>query len=483
MAEIPFPGGAADGDVFFHEDKVCIYHKDINTWECRTIEAGNGVGQPEAVTTQTVYTIPLSTTFENPSPLELPDLRTQYDVNWWFGDKIINNARLPIISASPPTNHPHYPTTELVEGDLWINATNELYYWNSDEWIQVRDEDDAPVYVGTNPPVRVEGNKEGDLWWDSSEEEGVLYVWYNNPDGEGYWVPAAPPVSLDGINATIDAALVVQGELQQRVAAGEATQATILERLEQEVVSKQYVDSQDDKKFDKTGGDITGYVYSKGDNSGYYLGSEDGSLLANFREKLSQEATLELRGSTTFKLNGYAPGDNQAFPYVHLDTSQSNGLQIHRLADPAGGRDPVHRDYLTDKLNSAPANGAAQFKWTVDTNKPESAVPDERHAVLIGGSKMNELTKIRFSDTSVSGHKLSFPHTTEPIFSGTGSAGPFLTAWYYNTDTQTWTWRGSSKISNLLYTNNYIEATLSSTVGPQNFSNGSNYYFTIGGFF
>ena len=272
-------------------------------------------------------------------------------------------------------------------------------------------------------------------------------------------------------------------DLTQRVADGETIQETILQRLDNAAVTKEYVDAQDAKKFDKTGGDVNGYVYSKGDNSGYYLGSEDGSLLANFREKLSQEATLELRGRTTFKLNGYAPGDNQAFSYVHLDTNQSNGLQIHRLADPAGGRDPVHRDYLNNKLDSSSFNGAARFKWNVDTNKPESAVPAERHASLIGGSKMNELTKIRFSDTSVSGHKLSFPHSTEPIFSGTGSAGPFLTAWYYNTDTKTWTWRGSSKISNLLYTNNYIEATLSSPVGPQNFSNGSNYYFTIGGFF
>jgi len=37
MASAPFPNGAADGDVFFHNDKVCLYHKAQNTWECRTI--------------------------------------------------------------------------------------------------------------------------------------------------------------------------------------------------------------------------------------------------------------------------------------------------------------------------------------------------------------------------------------------------------------------------------------------------------------
>lgn len=40
MAEIPFPGGAQDQDVFFHEDKVCIYYANLNTWECRTVEVG-----------------------------------------------------------------------------------------------------------------------------------------------------------------------------------------------------------------------------------------------------------------------------------------------------------------------------------------------------------------------------------------------------------------------------------------------------------
>jgi len=40
MTEVPFPGGAQDQDVFFHEDKICIYHAALNTWECRTIEVG-----------------------------------------------------------------------------------------------------------------------------------------------------------------------------------------------------------------------------------------------------------------------------------------------------------------------------------------------------------------------------------------------------------------------------------------------------------
>lgn len=47
--EAEFPGEAQDGDVVFHKDKVFLYHRAINTWECRTIEVGNYAITPEVV--------------------------------------------------------------------------------------------------------------------------------------------------------------------------------------------------------------------------------------------------------------------------------------------------------------------------------------------------------------------------------------------------------------------------------------------------
>ena len=71
MAEIPFPGGAQDGDVFFHEDKVCVYHADINTWECRTIDTD----QPAPPNPfDTIYTTDVHTV----RPDGLPPLETQF---------------------------------------------------------------------------------------------------------------------------------------------------------------------------------------------------------------------------------------------------------------------------------------------------------------------------------------------------------------------------------------------------------------------
>lgn len=78
---------------------------------------------------------------------------------------------------------------------------------------------DSKVQISDNPPSPA---LEGDLWWNSDDDELTLYVYYDSN-----WVPAAPPVSLDGINTTIATALEIQEAIIQRLDDGEATQATL----------------------------------------------------------------------------------------------------------------------------------------------------------------------------------------------------------------------------------------------------------------
>ena len=52
--------------------------------------------------------------------------------------------------------------------------------------------EDFIVDLGDDPP---DTPKEGDLWYDTKEEELTLYIYTGK-----VWVPAAPPVSLDGID-------------------------------------------------------------------------------------------------------------------------------------------------------------------------------------------------------------------------------------------------------------------------------------------
>ena len=75
----------------------------------------------------------------------------------------------------------------------------------------------------------------GHVWFDNSEDQGALKIW----NGE-YWIPASPPTSLDGVNATITSALEVQADILARLDTGEANQATIGNRiveLEEEIES------------------------------------------------------------------------------------------------------------------------------------------------------------------------------------------------------------------------------------------------------
>ena len=78
--------------------------------------------------------------------------------------------------------------------------------------------DDFIVQLQDQAPAADE-SKVGDLWFDTSDESLTLFVYTGDE-----WIPAAPPVSLDGINATIDAALIVQSDLLARVEAGEVVQ-------------------------------------------------------------------------------------------------------------------------------------------------------------------------------------------------------------------------------------------------------------------
>jgi hypothetical protein len=89
MSEINFPGSAVDGSTFFHEDSVCLYHAETNSWECRTIvqPTSQPPDQNVYITTPSVYTLGDKRT-EWQAKLgsggisyALPTVRTQAEVN------------------------------------------------------------------------------------------------------------------------------------------------------------------------------------------------------------------------------------------------------------------------------------------------------------------------------------------------------------------------------------------------------------------
>ena len=95
------------------------------------------------------------------------------------------------------------PDNGEYEGDLFLKD-GLLYIYTKGEWISVGGESGPPVYVGEDEPPGTP--QTGELWYCTDEEHLTLYIY----DG-AVWVPAAPPVSLEGIEnsiASVDAELM-----------------------------------------------------------------------------------------------------------------------------------------------------------------------------------------------------------------------------------------------------------------------------------
>ena len=122
---------------------------------------------------------------------------------------------------------------------LDFTAANGITYtWDvgEEKWRvkAFRSQDDLLVSVGDTAPS---DPKKGDLWYDSKPDSLKLFVY----DGTA-WVVATPldgvNTDIDDINATIDAALIVQNDLLARVASGEVKQAQIELSLEELSITK-----------------------------------------------------------------------------------------------------------------------------------------------------------------------------------------------------------------------------------------------------
>ena len=122
---------------------------------------------------------------------------------------------------------------------LDFTAANGITYtWDvgEEKWRvkAFRSQDDLLVSVGDTAPS---DPKKGDLWYDSKPDSLKLFVY----DGTA-WVVATPldgvNTDIDDINATIEAALIVQNDLLARVASGEVKQAQIELSLEELSITK-----------------------------------------------------------------------------------------------------------------------------------------------------------------------------------------------------------------------------------------------------
>lgn len=161
--------------------------------------------------------------------------------------KIVWVICIPGVTGVPGTQAASVPVVypKAVDGEEWVNPLTQVTYRFNEpkkQWINVNG---GIVSVQDKSPLTPQT---GSLWYDTEADELTLYIYTGSE-----WVPAAPPVSLDGINATIEAALIVQNDLLARVQAGEVEQRQIELDLEELQVTKGSVSRYKVKAVEFTG--------------------------------------------------------------------------------------------------------------------------------------------------------------------------------------------------------------------------------------
>ena len=166
----------------------------------------------------------------DPTP-SLNDEHYEGDVKWIFDGvkwvKQVPTIKTENIELTDPTHPASLLTSTQTLPDLPADTTTQLdanrYIISALEHL---DDFTAGIAVGDSPPAEY---KHGTLWWDSSPDKLTLYMYYDpdNDPNTAAWVEASPPTSLDGINATIADALLVQDDLVSRVGSGETIQASL----------------------------------------------------------------------------------------------------------------------------------------------------------------------------------------------------------------------------------------------------------------
>ena len=188
----------------------------------------------------------------------------------------------------------------------------------------------AGVILSDDPPA---DPSPGDLWFDTSEIDLTMYV-YTGAE----WVPAAPPVSIDGLESA-------QQLLEQRVTDGETTQAEIQAELLalQELV---------------------------GDGSGG--GTIDDSLYM----KLSGNQQLDKNNTFRIRQNDLSDGSNT---FISINDGEMN---LYHVAEPSGDAHAANQKYVDDEIAATKAyideqirdsaSGPAPCKWKWEwVGKPE----------------------------------------------------------------------------------------------------------------
>jgi len=319
----------------------------------------------------------------------------------------------------------------------------------------------AVADIGDNPP---QDPVEGQLWWDSSEDDLTLYIYY-----DGQWIPAAPPVSLDGIEATITSALVVQRNLVERVTAGDTAQASLQSTVSDALSTQQEIQADLSNYVQKNGDTMTGELkIDRPSGYNHLLLKTGGTNVIKVGSYTDSETRLQVYNGQAFKVVGYVDDTlTQLF-----GVSDTGRVTLNNVRTPTNDRDAATKEYV-DSLLAAPAR--LSWKWD-STSSGDSAPPAGAFKYTTNGNDHY----YRFSFETYNGIKLG-----ESIISGFNRSidnGPVGTIWYK--EANGWKFKQEFRINTFRWNfNNHFEFRVTSRSGQTSFTPGTPYYITIGGFF
>ena len=295
--------------------------------------------------------------------------------------------------------------------------------------------------------------EEGDLYFDTTDDELTLYIYVGSD-----WVPAAPPVSLDGIQNDIFSLQEVANDVKRQLA---------YQTVEAQKADTKILDLEEGKVA-KAGDEISGALKIESP-----VTEEQPALTVEGTSASSDGADIfKVKGSdgrTKFWVDeaGRAGGDSN---YRGIAKTSSHFVNVRTLKKYLYA--PARMEYIV-RINKdlAKLNGgsATSSIWMDNDHFAKGAT------LIMDGTTCDYICS--FKDDVKSGE-------SKKIISSSSSPNtPMLISAWENTDDGGWEWIGTSQVKTMHQKHGHFEIVIGSSEYSKKFTDYGHYFFTISGFF
>ena len=223
-----------------------------------------------------------------------------------------------------------------------------------------------------------------------------------------------------------------------------------------------------------------GFAFSRGNNTNFTM-----------KFQTDTEARMIVQSGKVFKLNSFVGGVQTNV----LTIGTGGNLSLYNLRTPTNPTDAATMAYVDEAVAEAAEpdlsgylrksefyhynRAPAVLSWKFDSTSTGSSAPADEYFKITdnGGDKY-----FRLSFKTANGADLG-----DAAFSDTNVSidnGPVGTVWYWNYEVEKWRLKEQFRINTWRWNyNGHFEFRTSSRHGSKNYTSGTSYYITVGGFF